>query len=72
MITIERISIPSPHIYMYIYHTCMCAQSLQSCPTLCNLMNLSHHALLSMEFSRQGYWSGPPLPPPGDLLNPEI
>ena len=41
MITIERISIPSPHIYMYIYHTCMCAQSLQSCPTLCNLMNLS-------------------------------
>ena len=26
-------------------------------------------APLSMEFSRQGYWSGLPLPPPGDLPN---
>ena len=25
-----------------------------------------------MEFSRQGYWSRSPLPPPGDLLNPVI
>ena len=25
-----------------------------------------------MEFSRQGYWSGLPCPPPGDLLNPGI
>ena len=27
---------------------------------------------LSMEFSRQEYWSGLPLPSPGDLLNPGI
>ena len=27
---------------------------------------------LSMEFSRQEYWSGLPLPPPGNLPNPEI
>ena len=25
---------------------------------------------LSMEFSRQEYWSGLPFPPPGDLLDP--
>ena len=29
-------------------------------------------ALLSMEFSRQEYWSGLPLPSPGDLPNPGI
>ena len=29
-------------------------------------------APLSMEFSRQEYWSGPPCPPPGDLSNPGI
>ena len=29
-------------------------------------------ALLSMGFSRQGYWSGLPFPPPGDLANPGI
>ena len=27
---------------------------------------------LSMEFSRQEYWSGLPFPPPGDLLDPGI
>ena len=29
-------------------------------------------ALLSMEFSRQEYWSGLPFPPPEDLPNPGI
>ena len=29
-------------------------------------------APLSMEFSRQEYWSGLPFPPPGDLPNPRI
>ena len=27
---------------------------------------------MSMEFSRQDYWSGLPFPPPGDLPNPGI
>ena len=31
-----------------------------------------HQAPLSMGFSRQEYWSGLPLPPPGDLPNPGI
>ena len=29
-------------------------------------------ALLSMEFSRQEYWSGLPFPSPGELPNPGI
>ena len=29
-------------------------------------------ALLSLEFSRQPYWSGLPFPAPGDLPNPKI
>ena len=33
---------------------------------------VAHQALLSMEFSRQEYWSGPPLATPGDLPNPGI
>ena len=31
-----------------------------------------HQALLSMEFSRQEYWSGFPCLSPGDLSNPRI
>ena len=31
-----------------------------------------HQAPLSMEFSRQEYWSGLPSSPPGDLPNPGI
>ena len=32
---------------------------------------VAHQAPLFMEFSRQGYWSGLPGPPPEDLPNPE-
>ena len=35
-------------------------------------MDCSHHAPLSMEFSRQEYWNGLPCPPPGHLPNPGI
>ena len=33
---------------------------------------VAHQAPLSMEFSRQEYWSGLPFPPPGALSNPGI
>ena len=33
------------------------------------LWTVAHQAPLSMRFSRQGYWSGWPCPPPGDLPN---
>ena len=33
---------------------------------------IARHVPLSMEFSRQEYWSGLPFPTPGHLPNPEI
>ena len=48
-----------------IMHVCMHAQ----CVRLCYHIDCSHQAL-SMEFSRQEYWSGLPLPPPGNLPVP--
>ena len=43
-----------------------------SCVQLCaTLWTAACQAPLSMEFSRQEYWSGLPCPPPGDLPDPE-
>ena len=42
----------------------------QSCLTLC--VHIAHPALLSIAFSKQGYWSGLSCHPPGDLPNPQI
>ena len=36
------------------------------------LWTAAHWAPLSMEFSRQEYWSGLPFPSPGDRLNSGI
>ena len=36
------------------------------------LWTVGRQALLSMEFSRQEYWSELPCPPPEDLSNPGI
>ena len=44
----------------------------QLCPTLCTPWTVAYKGLLSMEFSRQEYWSGLPFPFPGDLPNPGI
>ena len=38
----------------------------------CDPVHCSHQAPLSMGFSRQEYWSGLPLPSPGDLPHPGI
>ena len=40
------------------------AESLQSCPTLCDPTDGSLPGSPSLGFSRQGYWSGVPLPSP--------
>ena len=50
---------------------CVCACAL-SCVQLCNPMDCSRQAPLSMEFSRQEYWSGLPFPTHGDLSDPGI
>ena len=47
----------------------MCMHA-QSCLTLCELM--AGQAPLSMEFSRQKYWSGFPFPSPGDIPHPGV
>ena len=39
---------------------------------LATLGTVACQAPLSMEFSRQEYWSGLPCPPPGDLPDPGI
>ena len=42
----------------------------QLCPTSCD--TIARQAPLSVGFSRQGYWSGLPCPPSGDLPDPGI
>ena len=49
---------------------CVHAKLLQSCPTLCDPWTVAHQALLSMGFSRQGYWSGLPFPPSRESFRP--
>ena len=44
----------------------------QSCLILCAPWTVACQAPLSMEFSRQEYWSGLLCPPPGDLPDPRI
>ena len=43
-----------------------------SCLTLCDPMTVAHQLPLSMELSRQEYWSGLPIPPSEDLPDPGI
>ena len=48
------------------------AQSLSRVLLFVVSWTVAHHAPLSMEFSRQEYWSELPFPPPGDLPDPRI
>ena len=48
----------------------MRAKLIQLFPILCNPVEYSPQAPLSMGFSRQEYWSELLCPPPGDLSNP--
>ena len=49
-----------------------CAYSLSHVLLFVTPRTVAHQAPLSVEFSRPEYWSGLPVPPPGDLLNPQI
>ena len=52
---------------------CVCVLSRFSHVQLSvTIWTVAHQAPLSMEFSRQEYWSGLPCPPPGDLPDPGI
>ena len=48
------------------------SEVVQSCPTLCDPMNVTYQAPWSMGFSKQEYLSGLPFPSPSDLPNPGI
>ena len=50
----------------------VCVLVAQSCLALCNPIDCSFLGALSLEFSRQEYWSELPFPPPEDLLDPGI
>ena len=41
---------------------CFLCMYAQSCPTLCDPMDIAHQAPLSVKFPRQEYWSGLPFP----------
>ena len=62
-VTARRFGQTKTMVYMC---RCVC-QSLSHVATLCDLMTP-----LSMEFSRQEYWSGQPFPSPVDLPDPGI
>ena len=49
-----------------------CAKSLHSVRLCVTLKTVAHQAPLFMGFSRQGYWSVLPFPPPGNLSDPGI
>ena len=64
---------------LYIYNSSTHKVSLkvkvlviQLCLTLCDPMDYIPPGSLSMEFSKEEYWSGLPFPSPGDLPDPGI
>ena len=63
IILVKRIYLPKLFASM---HVCMHAQS---CPALCDPWTIANQTPLSMEFSRQEYWSGLPFSTPGYLPN---
>ena len=54
-----------------VMHACMLSH-FSHIRLFATLWTVMHQAPLSMEFSRQEYWSGLPCSPPGDLPNPGI
>ena len=51
---------------------CVCLCALNQVLLFAAPWTVARQAPLSMEFSRQEYWSGLPFPPPGDLPHPGI
>ena len=57
---------------IWFFNTQVCVLSHSVVFNSATLSTVAHQAPLSMEFSRQEYWSGLPCLPPGDLPNPGI
>ena len=56
----------------FLSHMCVYAQLLSRVQLFATPWTVTHLSHLSMEFSRQEYWSQLPFPPPGDLPDPGI
>ena len=60
-------------LLIVVNYLCACMPSHSNCVQLfATPWTIAHQAPLSMEFSRQEYWSGLLCPPPGNLSNPGI
>ena len=57
---------------MLVVKSVCCAKMFQLCQLFGTLWSIGHQASLSMDFSRQEYWSGLSCASPEDLPNPEI
>ena len=55
---------------MFLVGLCICVRSLSHVQFFATPWTVAVQASLSMEFSRQEYWSGLPFASPGDLPNP--
>ena len=73
MCVVSYLLMPGTHSRYSINQVCVCvcAKLVQLC-LFATLWTVARQAPLSMEFSRQEYWSGLPCPPPGDFLDPGI
>ena len=65
-------SLPTCHSLLPFLSPSSAPSCAQSCLTLCNSMDCTRQAPLSVGFSRKEHWSGLPCPPPGDLPDPAI
>ena len=69
---------PLAGIELSVISLCVCVGGGVCVHALCpvwlvaTLWTVTHKAPLSMQFFRQEYWSGLPVPSPGDLLDPGI
>ena len=59
-------------LWRWVCHARMCAPPCSRVWLFETPWTVAHQDPLSMEFSRQEYWSGLPFPTPGDLPNPRI
>ena len=65
-------TLPVVYHYIFLNSVCVCAQSLSCFQLFVILWTVACQVPLSMEFSRQEYWNGLPVPTPRDLLDPGI
>jgi len=73
-VTLSYLQVTHMHTYTQIHtnKNNACVYALSCVQLFGALWTAAYQASLSVEFSRQKYWSGLPCPPPGDLPDPGI